>query len=109
MLTVSNHDGDIAECRRLGVEDYIVKPVDFQNFSEVTPNLEMDWTLVMPPRRRVQLDWTGPHSKSAIRATWQCNVAMFWLNLLLEVIVRAAAILRRAKRHRFSMVPSNSR
>jgi hypothetical protein len=29
--------------------------------------------------------------------------------VLLEVIVRAAAILRRAQRHRFSMVPSTSR
>jgi hypothetical protein len=31
------------------------------------------------------------------------------LNLILEVIVRAAAILRGAQRHRFSMVPATSR
>ncbi len=51
VLTVSNHDRDIAECRRLGVENYIVKPVGFQNFSEIAPNLEMEWALVRQPRR----------------------------------------------------------
>lgn len=46
VLTVSQQDRDIAECRRLGVETYLVKPVDFQNFSEVTPHLQLDWSLV---------------------------------------------------------------
>jgi CheY-like chemotaxis protein len=48
ILTVSNRDQDINECRRLGAETYIVKPVDFQNFSEVTPRLNLAWTLVKP-------------------------------------------------------------
>ena len=48
VLTVSNHDRDIASCRRLGVESYIVKPVGFQNFSEVTPHLRLDWALKKP-------------------------------------------------------------
>ncbi len=52
VLTVSNHDHDIAACRRLGVENYIVKPLGFQNFSEITPQLDMEWTLVNPSRRR---------------------------------------------------------
>ncbi len=51
VLTVSNHDRDIAECRRLGVENYLVKPVGFQNFSAVAPNLDMEWALVKQPRR----------------------------------------------------------
>ena len=45
VLTVSNQDADIAACKRLGVEDYIVKPVEFRNFSEVTPGLLLDWAL----------------------------------------------------------------
>jgi CheY-like chemotaxis protein len=50
VLTVSTRDRDIAECRRLGVETYIIKPVGFQKFSEVTPILYLAWTLVKPPR-----------------------------------------------------------
>jgi CheY-like chemotaxis protein len=45
VLTVSTRDRDITECRRLGAQDYIVKPVDFQNFSEVTARLGLAWTL----------------------------------------------------------------
>lgn len=48
VLTISQHDRDIAECRRLGVENYLVKPVDFRDFSEVTPHLQLEWALVKP-------------------------------------------------------------
>jgi two-component system response regulator len=48
VLTASNHDRDIAACRRLGVESYIVKPIGFQNFSEVTPHLSLEWALKKP-------------------------------------------------------------
>jgi CheY-like chemotaxis protein len=51
-LAVSRHDREIVECRRLGVQTYIVKPVGFQNFSEVTPHLSLGWTLV----KQVQMD-----------------------------------------------------
>jgi CheY-like chemotaxis protein len=51
ILTVSNRDRDIAECRRLGAENYIVKPVGFQNFSETMPGLQFEWALL---RRSVQ-------------------------------------------------------
>jgi CheY-like chemotaxis protein len=46
VLTVSTRDRDITECRRLGAQDYIVKPVVFENFSEITPRLSLAWTLV---------------------------------------------------------------
>jgi CheY-like chemotaxis protein len=46
VLTASRHDEHMAECRQLGVEHYIVKPVDFQSFSRVTPHLHLDWALV---------------------------------------------------------------
>lgn len=48
ILTVSNRERDITECRRLGAETYIVKPVRFESFSEVTSNLNLAWTLVKP-------------------------------------------------------------
>jgi two-component system response regulator len=48
VLTVSNRNRDINECRRLGAETYIVKPVDFQNFSEVTTRLSLSWVLIKP-------------------------------------------------------------
>jgi CheY-like chemotaxis protein len=46
ILTASRQESDHAECRRLGINSYIVKPVDFQNFSEVTPQLQFDWQLI---------------------------------------------------------------
>jgi CheY-like chemotaxis protein len=46
VLTASNQDQDIAECRRLGVETYIVKPIGFRNFSETMPGLDFDWALL---------------------------------------------------------------
>lgn len=48
VLTGSNRDRDVAECRRLGAVTYIIKPVRFQNFSEVTARLSLAWTLVKP-------------------------------------------------------------
>ena len=48
ILTISDRDQDINECRRLGAETYIVKPVSFQNFSKVTSVLSLSWVLVEP-------------------------------------------------------------
>ena len=48
VLTGSKNDRDIAECKRLGVNDYIVKPVDFQSFSEVSLRLNLQWALFKP-------------------------------------------------------------
>jgi CheY-like chemotaxis protein/DNA-binding Xre family transcriptional regulator len=48
VLTASRQDRDIAECRRLGVQNYLVKPVDFRDFCEMTPHLELEWALVKP-------------------------------------------------------------
>ena len=49
ILTISDDDEDINECRRLGAATYIVKPVSFQNFSKVTTLLSLSWVLVEPP------------------------------------------------------------
>jgi two-component system response regulator len=46
VLTVSCLEKDIEECRRLGVKDYIVKPVGFENFSLTMPRLGLHWLLL---------------------------------------------------------------
>ena len=51
VLTTSRNDQDIAESRRLGAETYLVKPVDFQRFSQVTPQLSLHWALLGPAAR----------------------------------------------------------
>jgi len=48
ILTISENDYDIDECRRLGADNYIIKPVDFQNLTRATPRLNLDWALVKP-------------------------------------------------------------
>jgi two-component system, response regulator len=52
VLTVSDDEEDIAECRRLGIKSYIVKPVGFRNFSDITPNFDLRWTL----QRSIQVE-----------------------------------------------------
>lgn len=48
VLTASKYDRDIEASKRLGADAYIVKPVDFQNLSEVTPRLSLQWALLKP-------------------------------------------------------------
>ncbi len=48
VLTGSKRDRDIATSKRLGAEACIVKPVDFQNLSQVTPQLSLQWALLKP-------------------------------------------------------------
>ena len=48
VLTSSKHDINIAICKRLGVQSYIVKPVDFQNFSAASLQLSLHWALLKP-------------------------------------------------------------
>ncbi|HTD67849.1 MAG TPA: response regulator, partial [Candidatus Limnocylindria bacterium] len=46
VLTGSRHDRDVLASKQLGTQAYIVKPVDFQNLSEVTPQLSLSWALL---------------------------------------------------------------
>ena len=48
VLTSSKHDINIAICKRLGVQSYIVKPVDFKNFSAASLQLSLQWALLKP-------------------------------------------------------------
>lgn len=46
VLSSSREDRDVAEAYRLGVNSYIVKPVDFESFSEAVSNLGLYWLLL---------------------------------------------------------------
>ncbi|MEQ1560307.1 MAG: response regulator [Methyloglobulus sp.] len=43
ILTTSKEDRDISKAYELGVNSYIVKPVDFDNFMEVAQQIELYW------------------------------------------------------------------
>lgn len=45
VLTTSRQDSDIGAAYQLGVNSYIVKPVDFAEFSEVARRIELYWVL----------------------------------------------------------------
>jgi CheY-like chemotaxis protein len=49
VLTSSREERDLEECYRLGVNSYIVKPVDFQQFTEAVKKLGIYWALVNEP------------------------------------------------------------
>lgn len=49
MLTSSNEEKDIIESYKLGVNSYIVKPVDFDKFIDSVKEIGMYWLLVNQP------------------------------------------------------------
>lgn len=46
MLTSSHEERDIVESYQLGVNSYIVKPVDFSKFLEMVSQVGLYWSLV---------------------------------------------------------------
>src|SRR5437867_7446444 len=51
VLTASRKAEQIQEALRLGAEGYIIKPVNFQSFSELTTKLSFGWALLKPDVR----------------------------------------------------------
>jgi len=51
VLTSSREDADLRTCYELGVNSYIVKPVDFSQFTESVRQLGLYWLLFNEPAR----------------------------------------------------------
>ncbi len=49
VMTSSREDRDVVEAYNLGVNSYIVKPVEFENFSEAVANVGFYWLLLNQP------------------------------------------------------------
>ena len=49
VITASRDERDLVESYRLGVKGYIVKPVDFQQFTDAVQQVGLSWTLVDQP------------------------------------------------------------
>ncbi len=46
VLTSSAQDSDVVESYKLGVNSYIVKPVDFEQFNQAVEHLGLYWVLI---------------------------------------------------------------
>lgn len=49
VLTSSAEDRDVKEAYELGVNSYIVKPVDFDKFMDVASQIELYWSVLNKP------------------------------------------------------------
>ncbi len=49
VLTSSKEDRDLLQCYKLGVNSYIVKPVDFESFVKAVQELGLYWLLLNQP------------------------------------------------------------
>jgi two-component system, response regulator len=52
MLSSSKEDPDIAECYSLGVNGYVVKPVEFDDFHKAISDLGLYWMIINEPSHK---------------------------------------------------------
>ena len=64
VLTSSSEERDIIETYRLGVNSYIVKPVDFEQFNDVAKHLGYYWLLLN--RQPTSVDGSSPETASEL-------------------------------------------
>lgn len=46
VMTSSQENKDLEKCYELGVNSYVVKPINFSNFMKVTKEISMYWVLI---------------------------------------------------------------
>ncbi|QDF98772.1 two-component system response regulator [Azoarcus sp. DD4] len=51
VLTTSDEDADIESAYSLGANSYIIKPVDFDKFTQVASQIELYWCVLNKPAR----------------------------------------------------------
>lgn len=49
VFTSSDEDPDVKECYDLGVNSYVVKPLDFEQFKKVVNNIGLYWVVLNRP------------------------------------------------------------
>jgi two-component system response regulator len=49
IFTSSNEDPDVAECYNLGVNSYVVKPLDFEQFKKAINDIGLYWVVLNRP------------------------------------------------------------
>jgi CheY-like chemotaxis protein len=54
ILTTSSESSDVKAAYKLGVNSYIVKPVDFDKFIEVAEHIELYWSVMNHPDQQNQ-------------------------------------------------------
>jgi CheY-like chemotaxis protein len=48
VLSESRLDRNLGEATRLGAAGHLIKPLNFHNFSQLTPSLDFSWILLSP-------------------------------------------------------------
>ena len=59
VLTASRDSWELNECKRLGAETFIVKPVDLGRLGTATPHLNLNWALLKLPQPIERVAYQG--------------------------------------------------